>query len=55
MEIAVVTQGRSLDEAAKNLSEAVRLHLGGEDPETTGVVAEPRIEMLYDMVLACPA
>ena len=55
MEIAVVTQGRNLDEAARNLSEAVRLHLEGEDPAAIGVIANPRIEMLYDMVLACPA
>ncbi len=30
-EIPVVTQGRTLDEVAKNLREAVELHLADED------------------------
>lgn len=31
LEIAVVTQGRTLDETVVNLQEAVALHLEGED------------------------
>ena len=31
-EIAVVTQGKTLDETIANLKEAVALHLEGEDP-----------------------
>ncbi len=31
MEIAVVTQGKTLDETMANLQEAVALHLEGED------------------------
>ncbi|MCR4317472.1 MAG: type II toxin-antitoxin system HicB family antitoxin [Planctomycetes bacterium] len=31
MEIAVVTQGKTLDEVTKNLREAVSLHLEGEN------------------------
>jgi predicted RNase H-like HicB family nuclease len=33
LEIAVVTQGKTLDEAASNLLEAVTLHLEDEDPK----------------------
>ena len=36
-EIAVVTQGRTLDEAVSNLSEAVALHLEDEDPAMFGL------------------
>lgn len=32
LEIPVVTQGATLDEAAKNLKEAVELFLEGEEP-----------------------
>lgn len=32
LEIAVVTQGATLDETIRNLQEAVALHLEGEDP-----------------------
>jgi hypothetical protein len=49
LEVALVTQGRSLDETVTNLREAVRLHLDGEDPPVTGVVAEPRITLTYEL------
>lgn len=48
LEIAAVTQGRSLDELVENLREAVALHLEGEDPETTGLAPAPRIAVLYE-------
>ncbi len=35
-EIPVVTQGRTLDEVASNLREAVELHLEGENLAGTG-------------------
>ena len=55
LELPVVTQGRSLDEAVSNIQEALSLHLEDEDMAALGLVAEPRIEILYDMALACPA
>jgi predicted RNase H-like HicB family nuclease len=55
LELPVVTQGRTLDEAVSNIQEALSLHLEGEDPAALGLVAEPRIEIIYDMALACPA
>lgn len=36
MEIAVVTQGKALDETSQNLAEAVSLHLQDEDPSDIG-------------------
>ena len=37
VEIAVVTQGATLDETIRNLQEAVALHLEGEDPASFGL------------------
>lgn len=41
VEIAVVTQGESLDEVIRNLQEAVALHLDGEDLAAFGLVENP--------------
>lgn len=49
LELAVVTQGRTLDELVANLNEAVMLHLEGEEPARIGVVAEPRISLTYEV------
>lgn len=49
LELAVVTQGRTLDELVANLREAIALHLEGEDAASTGVVAEPRISLTYEV------
>jgi predicted RNase H-like HicB family nuclease len=49
LELAVVSQGHTLDELVVNLREAVALHLEGEDPASVGVVAEPRISMTYEV------
>ena len=49
LELAVVTQGRTLDELVANLREAIALHLEGEDPASVGVVAEPRISLTYEV------
>jgi len=49
LEVAVVTQGHTLDELVANLREAVSLHLEGEDPASSGVVAAPRIALTYEV------
>jgi predicted RNase H-like HicB family nuclease len=49
LEIAVVTQGRTLDEALKNLMEAVSLHLDGEDLTTLGLGSLKRIQVSYEL------
>lgn len=43
VELAVVTQGRTLDETLANLREAVALHLEGEDPAEFGLAPNPTI------------
>lgn len=40
LELAVVTQGKTLDETVANLNEAVALHLEGEDPADFDLVPE---------------
>lgn len=42
-EIAVVTQGATLDEVIQNLREAVALHLDGEDLEAFGLAPDPTL------------
>lgn len=48
LELALVTQGRSLDELLRNIKQAVQLHLEGEDPGVFGLTASPRIAMTYE-------
>jgi len=48
LEIAVVTQGRTLDETAEALQEAVALHLDGEDAAALGLIASPRLVVQYE-------
>lgn len=42
-EIAVVTQGKTLDETVANLKEAVALHLEGENLAEWGLAPEPTL------------
>ena len=55
LELPVVTQGETLDEAVSNLHEALCLHLEDEDLAALGLAPGPRVEIIYDMGLACPA
>jgi predicted RNase H-like HicB family nuclease len=48
-EIPVVTQGQSLDEVARNLCQAVALHLEGEDLAALGLADSPTIVVTYEM------
>ena len=43
VEIAVVTQGATLDEVTGNLREAVALHLEGEDLQALGLANHPTL------------
>jgi len=52
LEVAVVTQGRSLDETAQALREAVALHLEGEDAAALGLTASPRLVLQYETSVA---
>jgi len=53
LELAVVTQGRSLDELVANLKEAIRLHLEGEEPGVFGLTRSPRIAVTFEDRLSC--
>jgi len=48
LEIAVVTQARTLDEVTAALRDAVALHLEGEDLRALGVVRAPRLLVQYE-------
>jgi predicted RNase H-like HicB family nuclease len=49
MEIAVVTQGATLDEVTHNLQEAVQLHLEGEDVTELGLIPNPTIIVTLEL------
>jgi hypothetical protein len=51
LEVAVVTQGRTLDEAVSNLREALALHLEGEDLGAFGLTASPRLVITFESSL----
>jgi predicted RNase H-like HicB family nuclease len=43
VEIAVITQGATLDEVTRNLQKAVALHLQGEDLAALGLAPNPTL------------
>lgn len=49
VEVAVVTQGRTLDETLANLQEAVALHLEGEDLAEFGLAPDPTIVVTMEL------
>jgi len=53
LEIAVVTQGATLDEVSANLREAVALHLEGENLADYGLADSPSIDA-FELGASCP-
>jgi predicted RNase H-like HicB family nuclease len=51
-EIAVVTQGETLDEVTANLRDAVALHFEGEDLAALGFVSHPTIIVTLELAAA---
>ncbi|MEA5534096.1 type II toxin-antitoxin system HicB family antitoxin [Crocosphaera sp. XPORK-15E] len=49
VEIAVVTQGETLDEVVNHLQEAVLLHLEDEDPKQFGLVEKPALSIIFEL------
>ncbi len=49
LEIAVVTQGKTLDETIKNLREAVQLHLQGENLAELGLAPDPTLIVTMEL------
>ena len=50
-EIAVVTQGKTLDETISNLREAVALHLEGENLSELGFAPNPTLLVAMELEL----
>lgn len=48
LEVAVVTQGRSLDEMLGNLREALDLYMADEDPVLLGLTHRPRLLVSFE-------
>ncbi len=48
LEVAVATQGRTLDETVANLKEAIALHLEGEDLAAMGLARALRLMLTYE-------
>ena len=49
LNLAVVTQGKTLDETVQNLREAIRLHLGGEDLAEMGLASHPPLLVTMEL------
>jgi predicted RNase H-like HicB family nuclease len=49
LEIAVITQGATLDETVANLKEAVQLHLEGEDLAELGLAPNPALVVTMEL------
>ena len=49
MEIAVVTQGKTLDETMANLQEAVALHLEGENLADFDLAPNPSLLVTFEL------
>jgi len=52
LEVAVVTQGDTLDDLARNLDEALSLHLEGEDLAALGLSQHPKLQLIFEKPLA---
>jgi len=49
IDLPVVTQGETLDELARNLQEAITLHLEGEDLEELGLAPNPSVLVSFEL------
>lgn len=49
LNLAVVTQGETLDETVRNLREAIQLHLEGEDMAELGLAPHPPVVVTMEM------
>ncbi len=52
LEVAVVTQGGTLDEVVKNLNEALALHFEDEDLAAFGLSSHPRLQLSFELPLS---
>lgn len=52
LELPIVSQGNTLDEAVENFREAMALHLEGEDLSRLGLSATPDLQIIYEVPAA---
>ena len=48
LEVAIVTQGASVDETLHNIREALELYMEEEDPALLGLAASPRLSITLE-------
>lgn len=49
MNVAIVTQGKTLDELTNNIREALALHFEGEDVESLGFSKSPSVLVNFEL------
>lgn len=49
MDLSIVTQGKTLDELAKNIQEAIELHLEGENLADFDIAPNPSVLMNFEL------
>lgn len=49
VDLPVITQGKTLDELAKNIKEAIELHLEGENPADFNIAPNPSVLMNFEL------
>ncbi|TSC67783.1 MAG: hypothetical protein CEO19_52 [Parcubacteria group bacterium Gr01-1014_73] len=49
VELPIVTQAKTLDELARNINEAVSLHLEGEDLTDLGLAQKPSVLVNFEL------
>lgn len=49
IDLSIVTQGKTLDELADNIKEAVELHLEGENPADFDIGPNPSVLMNFEL------
>ena len=49
IDLPVVTQGKTLDELAANVKEAIELHLEGENPADFDIAPNPSVLMNFEL------
>jgi predicted RNase H-like HicB family nuclease len=52
LEVAVLTQGDTLDDLVRNLDEALSLHLEGEDLAALGLSEHPKLQLIFEKPLS---
>ena len=53
LEIAIVTQGATLDETLAHLRDAIDLYMADENPASVGVIRHPRLLVTLDIATGC--